>query len=522
MVSLPSLLKKTLNFNTNCIHIEDADVVRKETQHSGRAFEQLQIVIKARPYKREQRRCPVCGRKCQGYDHKGKTPSEWRAPNLNGIPVIIQYRPMRIECPEHHVLTERIPWADGTSRFTADFNNEVAWLVGRLPKSAIATYEGINWRTVGNCVNATLDRIEPDRGARLHRGLKRICVDETSYKKGYKYITVVYDMDAGQVVWVHENQGYEVFKLFCEELTEEERANIGVIAGDGAKWIDQCKDEYFRNATRCMDPFHVCTWATEAVDRVRIDATRKAARECRAQETAFLKEEEQELGRLGLDSIMAYVAELDGQPEYDGMEPWKKVLFAGLMAYQQPLSRSPSGKKGKRRKKKLSPEHQAVLDQMEGNARALRNSRHALGHAPENCTEKQTEKIQLIANSYPELYRAYQLKESLRLILHMKDYVLARDSLEKWIADAAASGIAPMAELSEKIGRHKENILNAIRCHANSARSEATNTTIKLLVRMARGFRNQDNLIALIYLKCSSLVIPLNNRWQVTCESAAV
>jgi transposase len=343
-----------------------------------------------------------------------------------------------------------------------------------------------------------------------------------SYKKGYKYITVVYDMDAGQVVWVHENQGYEVFKLFCEELTEEERANIGVIAGDGAKWIDQCKDEYFRNATRCMDPFHVCTWATEAVDRVRIDATRKAARECRAQETAFLKEEEQELGRLGLDSIMAYVAELDGQPEYDGMEPWKKVLFAGLMAYQQPLSKSPSGKKGKRRKKKLSPEHQAVPGQMEGNARTLKNSKHALGHAPENCTEKQTEKIQLIANSYPELYRAYQLKESLRLILHMKDYVLARDSLEKWIADAAASGIAPMAELSEKIGRHKENILNAIRCHANSARSEATNTTIKLLVRMARGFRNQDNLIALIYLKCSSLVIPLNNRWQVTCESAAV
>jgi hypothetical protein len=157
--------------------------------------------------------------------------------------------------------------------------------------------------------------------------------------------------------------------LTAEELTEEERANIGVIAGDGAKWIDQCKDEYFRNATRCMDPFHVCTWATEAVDRVRIDATRKAARECRAQETAFLKEEEQELGRLGLDSIMAYVAELDGQPEYDGMEPWKKVLFAGLMAYQQPLSEGPSGKKGKRRKKKLSPEHQAVPDQMEGNAR---------------------------------------------------------------------------------------------------------------------------------------------------------
>ena len=50
-----------------------------------------------------------------------------------------------------------------------------------------------------------------------------------------------------------------------------------------------------------------------------------------------------------------------------------------------------------------------------------------------------------------------------------------------------------MEELSAKIGRHKENILNSIRCQANSAKSEAANTTIKVLIKMARSFRNIGN-----------------------------
>ena len=103
----------------------------------------------------------------------------------------------------------------------------------------------------------------------------------------------------------------------------------------------------------------------------------------------------------------------------------------------------------------------------------------------------------------------------------MKDAQLAAIELDKWIKDAAGSGLQPMVELSEKIARHKENILNSVRCQANSAKSEAVNTTIKVLIRMARGFRNIDNMIALIYLKCSDLVIPLHNRPQMSAEKAA-
>lgn len=60
----------------------------------------------------------------------------------------------------------------------------------------------------------------------------------------------------------------------------------------------------------------------------------------------------------------------------------------------------------------------------------------------------------------------------------------------------------------------------SFRCQANSAKSEAVNTTIKVLIKMARGFRNIGNMIALIYLKCSDLVIPLHNRPQMSAEKA--
>ena len=99
-------------------------------------------------------------------------------------PVELHYQPKRIHCPEHGVLTEWIPWQDGKSRFLEDFNNDIAWFALNTSKTAVCTYFGINWRTVENCIEAAHDRIESDPKRRL-KGLRRICVDETSWKKKY-------------------------------------------------------------------------------------------------------------------------------------------------------------------------------------------------------------------------------------------------------------------------------------------------------------------------------------------------
>ena len=524
MASPLTILKTVLNLNHNCMHVTDCEESTVTVHRFGEEFEQTQIMVHARPYKRVQNLCPICMKKCPGYDTKYDTESSWRAPNLNGIPVHICYTPHRIECPEHGVLTEYIPWADGDSRFTEDFNNEVAWMVCRMSKTAIAQFENINWRTVGNCVNAAHARIEPDVKVRMH-GLRRICVDETSYRKGFSYITVVYDMDRNRVVWVHEGNGLEIFRLFCEELSPEEREKIEIVAGDGARWIDTCTREYFPNATRCIDFFHVAEWANGALDKVRSATASKASAEYERRKEEFQKAEAEaaRAAEAAAEQLRSAEEELASMPKQGRPSRRKLELLSLLVALResaQPEAGAPK-KKGRPRKEQFSTEHQEELDRLADRAKSIKGAKHALGHNPENCTDYQADKIKLIENSYPDLYRAYQLKESLRLILHMKNPVLAATELKQWISDASSSGLKPMEELAEKVERHKKNILNSIRCQANSAKSEAVNTTIKVLIKMARGFRNIGNLIALVYLKCSDLVIPLNNRPQMTAEQAA-
>ena len=567
MASPLSILKTVLNLNHNRMHVTSCETATVTGQRYGETFEQTWIYVHAKPYKRIQKLCPICMKKCPVYDTKYSTESSWRAPNLNGVPVHICYRPQRIECPEHGVRTEYIPWADGRSRFTEDFSNEIAWMVCRMSKTAVALFEDVNWRTVGNCVKTAHDRIEPDITIRMH-DLRRICVDETSYRKGFAYITVVYDMDRNRVVWIHEGNGLEIFRLFCETLSPDERKKIEIVAGDGAQWIDTCTKAYFPNATRCIDFFHVVEWANEKLDKVRIATAAKASREYDRRKQEFQKAEaeaaeaaeavrqqrmaaEAELAAMPkrgrpsrrkqelldfLSSLsdvtqtetseqqrMAAEAELASMPKHGRPSRRKRDLLAFLEGQLEslPPKTSPSRKKGRPRKDQLSSEHQEILDQLENRAKAIKGSKHALGHNPENCSDCQTDKIKLIENDYPDLYRAYQLKEALRLILHMKDEKQASIELEQWITDASESGLGPMVELSEKIGRHKVNILNSVRCQANSAKSEAVNTTIKVLIKMARGFRNIANMISLIYLKCSDLVIPLHNRPQMTSEKAA-
>lgn len=526
-MALPiNILKNILDFK--CTHIEKVEFKTVKVHNYGEVYDQLTIIAHVRPFARTQCQCPICRKKCvkDGYRHEEE--STWRAPNLNGIPVYIKYRPHRILCPEHGELNEYIPWADGTSRFTPAFNNEIAWLVCQMNRTSISEFVGINWRTVGHCLKAAHDRLEPDVSVRVHDHVTRICVDETSYKKGYKYLTVVYDMDKNRVIWIHEDHGYDVFAEFCRLLTLEERLRIEIVAGDGASWIDTCCKEFFPNATRCIDFFHVAQWANKALDDVRISTAAKAKREYNKRLDEYIRAEA-EATAAAEQAKQKYndaLEELVKMPQRGRPSARKQELMAFVAEYESAQGQRSDINQprhvGRPKKQKLTPEHEESLKELADRIDDFKGAKFALGHNPENCTDRQVEKLQLIENSYPDLYRAYQLKEALRLILHMKDVKLAICELDNWIREARESNIKPMQELADKIDkRHRENILNAIKCQANSAKSESTNTTIKGLIKTARGFRNRDNMIALIYLKCSDIVIPLCNRPRPSKEYLA-
>lgn len=553
MVSCISIIARALKIKG--MHITGVTYITGIAEKYHEEYQKDHILVNARPYKREQRKCPVCGKKCPVYDHKAKTPSSWRANALNGVPIIIQYAPVRIQCREHGVLTESIPWADGTSRFTAGFNNDVAFMALTSPKTVVCQFMGINWRTVGNCIAATHNRIEPDPSIRL-RGLKRICVDETSYSSGHKYITVVYDIDRNRVVWLHIGHGQSVFAEFCEALTPEERNGIEVVAGDGARWIDSCTKEYFKNAKRCVDFFHVVGWVNEVLDKVKnrarreaeheVDELKKSMKQADEVEKKTAKEIEEvkkklsklpKRGRPGKEKreLQAYLKKLEAAlSKLQGNEE-SAVTEEEYLAAKKELEKMP--KQGRYSKRKtclkrivtlyeegkgngvrLSDINQKQIDDLYRKVEALKESKYALGMNPENLNQKLKDKLEVIKVIQPDVYLAYRYKEQVRAILHMKNRELAEIELDRWIAEVGNCSIQLFEELSKKISRHKENILNAVELQVNSSRSEATNTTIKALIATARGFRNLTNMFALIYLRCSDLVVPLNNRYQPSAE----
>lgn len=453
MASANTLCKKLLN-------VKNAVVLGHDFYSDQDGVKHLRI--KARPNKWNQNKCPFCGKVCPGYDRTGGTPRLWRGLDWGGIIVEIEADTNRVKCPEHGIVTAMVPWAYPGSGFTKEFDLTAAWLATYLPRSTVSDYMRIDWATVGRCISRTLNDIEPERSRRLD-GLVHIGIDETSYKKGHKYITVIVNHDTNTVVWASEGHGKTVLEQFYRCLTPEQLSSIKVVTGDGAKWITECVNEFTPECERCVDPFHVVQWAMEALDEVRREVWREAYSE------------------------------------------------AQQLAKEHPRTKG---------RPKADDKNAAIVAAAKARAEEIKNSAYALGKAPENLTEKQQLRVEMIASNNPKLYRAYRIKEKLRLLLKIKDPDEAAAELKSWLWWASHSRIPAMVELGKKIRRHEEHILNAVRLGMSNARIEATNNKIKLIVRKAYGFRNIQNMFDMVYLVCSDLVIPLPNRKLKVTQSA--
>lgn len=174
----------------------------------------------------------------------------------------------RVACAEHGVAVAQVPWAEPGSRFTRDFEMERAWLTAVASRKTLGGFLRIAWRTAGDIARRVAARLGSSMPC-MFDGLTAIGVDETSYRKGRTYITVVVDHKRKRVVRAHDGYGKEVLDLFFRQLTDEQRASITAVTGDGAKWIDASVKEHLPNAERVLDSFHIVSWMTDTLDQVR-------------------------------------------------------------------------------------------------------------------------------------------------------------------------------------------------------------------------------------------------------------
>lgn len=142
-----------------------------------------------------------------------------------------------------------------------------------------------------------------------------------------------------------------------------------------------------------------------------------------------------------------------------------------------------------------------------GHGRWVKSVRWSLLKAPEKQTVGQLAALHEVEHANQRLYRAFLLKEELRLLYHLDDRTLAPAHLDAWLAWASRSKLKPFVKLARTLRARRDGILAAIRLGLSNGRMEGLNSKVRLLSHRSFGFHGPTPLIALIYLCCSQLTI---------------
>ena len=141
--------------------------------------------------------------------------------------------------------------------------------------------------------------------------------------------------------------------------------------------------------------------------------------------------------------------------------------------------------------------------------RWVKGTRWSLLKAPERQTVNQLATLYEVQHANRALYRAFLLREELRLLYHLDDPRLAPAHLDAWLAWASRSRLRPFVRLARTLREHRDGILAAIRLGLSNGRLEGLNSKIRLISHRSFGFHSADALIALIHLCCTGITIRL-------------
>jgi transposase len=382
--------------------------------------------------------------------------SVWRHLDLGVWRLEVRARLRRLVCPEHGAHVEGVPFARHGARFTADFEDLVAWLATKTDRSAICRLVRIDWQTVGRIIaRVGAEQLDGSRLAELYD----IGIDEIAWRGGHRYLTLVTDHRAGKVVWGGVGRGAAVADAFFAELdpavdagrdpasapleagreaviasADEDRPRVGpraaqleAISLDMGPGYALSARRHAPQAVICIDPYHVVALANRALDEVR------------------------------------------------------RGYWNALRDSDQPDA-----------------------------ARRFKDARWALLKNPDDHTSTQAATLRKLRRAGGDVWRAYTLKEALRAIfapgLSPADVSAL---IDRFCSRAARSRLKPFIRLGRTIRKHAQGILAAVRTGTNQARVEALNNKARLITRRAYGFHSPHAALALIHLTCGPITLTL-------------
>lgn len=218
-------------------------------------------------------RCGSCGRQVRRT--KGRLRRrQWRDLTIRHLPLVLAYTPRRVVCPDCGVRVEQVPWAQRWSRVTKTLARAVAELARKTDLSTVAQHFAINWKTVSSIIHRA---VQWGLRKRRKRPLRIIGLDEVSRKRGHRYLTLVYDLERGQLVWVGKDRSKTTLEAFFDALGARRSRHLQAVVLDMWEAYLAVVRERAPQATVCFDRFHVVRHLNRAVDEVRRSMVRRLA-----------------------------------------------------------------------------------------------------------------------------------------------------------------------------------------------------------------------------------------------------
>jgi len=171
---------------------------------------------------------------------------------------------------------ERSPFVDKGVHFTHRLCQLVSGLCRHMSIQAVSKHLKIRWETVKNIDKKYLHKTLPALDPTQLKNLKYIGVDEVARAKGHDYMTVVYDMVEGHLIWVESGRTADVFSKFLKQLPTETATNIEAVAMDMGPAYQKSVRDCLPNADIVFDRFHVMKLYSDAIKNQRRTEFRKA------------------------------------------------------------------------------------------------------------------------------------------------------------------------------------------------------------------------------------------------------
>ena len=429
------------------LHLDCIGIEVKSQGYEGRGIQvspdeqEAVLIMEKRTGKRS---CPKCGQ--PSYINGIARMQLKDVPIIAGCKQSLLCLYHQYQCPKcGKTFKDEVPFAYPGTRIT---QRAAGWirmlLANRMSVRAIQQITGIHWDTIHKVYKEMVDTVLEERERRWKEENYRprfLAVDEFAIHKGHSYATCVLDLESGEVLWIGKGRAKTDFARFFEEIDSELLSCVEAVAMDMNASYNLLVREHLPDAQIVYDRFHMqAQFGKEVLGVVRL----AQAREHKANADAIVQ----------------------GIPE--GASPEQKKEAAALKQLERQQYRS------------------------------LKRLRWPLLMNRENLSQEAAQNLDAILTDHADLAVCHAMKEDMCRLFALRDPVSARSGWKRWFSAALESGIPPLMKFAALKESRMDGLVNHASFPISTGKLEGFNNKIKLVKRIAFGYRDEAFFFALV------------------------